>query len=170
MNDTLITSSGIIRNRSKPRVGIVNASSLYHELLDDCFANGIDLSYESYKDETMTQLMNDNPELDDFAIEELFETESQNLELDSRVFLLGAWVKNSEGQYEIDKTGENGSYALEYNLESGIVSVEWSQFVTEYRNTSPCYVMADGSGPCGNLDSPGNEVIAFTLPPGYVLQ
>lgn len=119
-NETLLTSSGVIRNRSKPRVGIVNASSLYDDLFSDCLNNGIDLTWEDYKDELMTRLMTDNPDLDDFAIEELFDKESQDVDFDSRIFLYGAWVKNVNGQYEIDKSGKSGDYALEYSTGSGV--------------------------------------------------
>lgn len=163
-NETIVTSSGVIRNRSKPRSGIVSARSLYSELIDDCFDRGIDLSYESWRDEVMTRLMTENPDLDDDAIDDLFTIENDTIELESRTFLLGAWVKNSKGKYEIDRTGKHGSYALEYNTESEIVCVEWSTLTVECNNTSPCYVMADGSGPCGDLDTPGTNVIAYTLP------
>jgi hypothetical protein len=163
-SDTLITSSGIIKNRYVPRVGVVNAGSLYNELFEDCINDGIDLTWESYKDETMTRLMNDNPDLDDFAIEELFETESDCVDFDSRTFLLGAWIKNENGNYVIDRSGKSGSYALEYNTGTDTVCVEWSQITKPCGNTSPCYVMADGTGPCGDLDTIGDTVIAYTLP------
>jgi len=164
LNQTLVTSSGIVRNRLIPRSGIVNASSLYSELFDDCINSGIDLSWESYREDTLAQLTRDNPDLDESAIDELFDAESQDICFESRVFLLGAWIKNSKGQYVIDKTGENGDYALEYNTETGIVCVEWSKDVTWCHNTSPCYVMSDGSGPCGDLDTKGSVVLAYTLP------
>jgi len=163
-SETIVTSSGVIRNRSKPRSGIVNARSLYSELIDDCFNRGIDLSYESWRDEVMARLVAENPDLDDDAIDDLFTIENDDIELESRTFLLGAWVKNSQGQYEIDRTGKHGSYALEYDTENGIVCVEWSILVTECGNTSPCYIMSDGSGPCGDLDTKGTSVIAYTLP------
>ena len=160
--DTLVTSSGVIRNRFKPRTGIVNAHSLYPELLEDCLNRGIDLTWESYKDDRLAELTSENPNLDETEINDLFDNDC--IELDSRVFLYGAWVKNDVGQYEIDKTGASGSFALEYNTESGIVCVEWSLETTPCRNTSPCYVMSDGSGPCGDLDTEGDAVVAYTLP------
>ena len=163
-NETLVTSSGVIRNRSKPRVGIVNANSLYCELFDDCMINGIDLSYDEYRAEAIERLKTDNPDLDDDEIDQLYDDENDCVEFDSRTFLLGAWVKNDAGKYEIDKTGASGSYALEYNTSNGIVSVEWSELTQLCNNTSPCYTMANGDGPCGNLDSPGNAVLAYTLP------
>ncbi len=163
-NETIVTSSGVIRNRSLPRVGVINASSLYDDLFQDCLNDGIDLSWLSFETDTIERLKSEFPDLDDSDISELFEKESQHVEFDSHSFLLGAWVKDSEGDYCIDITGANGNYALVYNTESGSVSVEWSTETVWCNNTSPCYVMADGSGPCGDLDSPGNAVIAYTLP------
>ena len=161
--NTLITSSGVIRNRFKPRTGIVSAYSLYSELFEDCVNRGIDLSFESYHEERIAELKDENPELDDSYIDELFERESDCLEFDSRVFLLGAWVK-VDGKYKIDRSGKHGDYALTYNTENGIVCVDWSLETTPCNNTSPCYVMSDGSGPCGDLDIEGDAVIAYTLP------
>lgn len=163
-NETIVTSSGIIKNRSIPRSGIVNASSLYDELFQDCLNDGIDLTYESWRIETMERLKNDNPEMDDIELDDLLQRENDFIDCDSHVFLLGAWVKDSNGQYIIDKSGKSGNYAIEYNTENGIVCVEWSTLTKECNNTSPCYVMADGSGPCGDLDTQGNNVIAYTLP------
>lgn len=162
-NDTLITSSGIIRNRSKPRVGVISANSLYDDLYQDCLDHGIDLSWLDFRDETLDRLRAENPDMDETDLDELLDSETQDACFDSHQFLLGAWVKVN-GQYEIDKTGKSGSYALTYNTETNTVCVEWSELTTPCRNTSPCYVMADGSGPCGDLDSKGDEVIAYTLP------
>ena len=157
-NETLVTSSGVIKNRSKPRVGIVNANSLYCELFDDCIQSGIDLTWEEFDDE-----MNRRIERGEISIDDA-QDEMEWAEFDSKTYLLGAWVKNDAGKYEIDKTGASGSYALEYNTSNGIVSVEWSELTQLCNNTSPCYTMANGDGPCGNLDSPGNAVLAYTLP------
>ena len=161
-HDTLVTSSGIVKNRFKPRTGVVNANSLYPDLFEDCLNRGIDLTYDSYREDRLAELQADNPELDENEVQDLFDNDC--VELDSRVFLYGAWVKNDSGQYEIDRSGEHGSFALEYNTETGIVCVEWSLETTPCNNTSPCYVMSDGSGPCGDLDSEGNAVTAYTLP------
>jgi hypothetical protein len=162
-HDTLVTSSGIIKNRFKPRTGIVSAHSLYSELFGDCLNRGIDLTWESYKDERLAELTRENPDLDETEIQDLFDNDS-GMECDSHVFLYGAWVKNDIGQYEIDKTGASGSFALEYNTETGIVCVEWSTETMLCGNTGPCYVMSDGSGPCGDLNSEGDTVTAYTLP------
>ena len=165
-NDTLITSSGIIRNRSIPRVGVVNASSLYDDLFQDCVNYGIDLSWESFIEETTERLKSENPYASETDIDSMLENEKacKCVEFDSHCFLLGALIKNASGQYEIDKTGKSGNFALTYNTETNIVCVEWSTLTKPCNNTSPCYVMADGSGPCGDLDSQGDAVTAYTLP------
>jgi hypothetical protein len=164
LNDTLVTSSGIIKNRSKARVGVVNASSLYGDLFQDCLNDGIDLSWESLIKETTDRLALNFLGLDEFELSDMVDSELQDYDLDSHVFLLGAWVKDYHGGYMIDESGKNGSYALEYNTETGIVCVNWSLKTTKCNNTSPCYVMADGSGPCADLDSKGDTVIGYTLP------
>src|ERR1041385_4156102 len=172
MQDTLITSSGIIRNRSVPRVGVVNANSLYDDLFQDCLNNGIDLTYEDTRMEMEREVkaefteasLESGEEFDDSVIESVIDRRLEHLGMDNHYFLLGAWVKNDQGEYEIDKSGKSGDYALTYNTESGIVCIEWSQYTTQCNNTSPCYVMADGSGPCGDLDTPGDAVTAYTLP------
>ena len=162
--DTLVTSSGVIRNRFKPRIGIVSANSLNSDFFDDCFHNGIDLSWESYVEETVERLKDENPGMDEVELDQLLDRETQDAEFDSHTYLLGAWVKNSKGQYEIDRTGKRGQFALSYNTDSNIVSVEWSVITKACGNTSPCFVMADGSGPCADLNSKGTEVIGYTLP------
>lgn len=157
-------SSGVIRNRSKPRVGIVSASSLYGDLFQDCLNDGIDLDWIEIYEDTEKRLKSENPDIDECDLSDLVSDELQDFDRDSYRFLLGAWIKDSSGQYVIDKSGASGNYALEYNTNSGIVCVEWSLFSKRCNNTSPCYVMADGSGPCGDLDTEGNAVLAYTLP------
>jgi hypothetical protein len=155
-NETLVTSSGVIRNRSIPRVGIINASSLYDDLFQDCLNEGIDLVWEEYREELLARgLEEDTPE---------WYKETDNCSLETHNFLLGAWIKDTNGQYSIDKSGKSGDYALSYNTETGIVCVEWSLYTMPCNNTSPCYVLSNGDGPCGDLDSPGDAVIAYTLP------
>jgi len=141
--ETLVTSSGIIRNRSIPRVGVVSASSLHDDLFEDCLNHGIDLSWESFIEETTQRLKDENPHLDDTEIESLLENETECVQFDSRRFLLGAWIKDASGQYVIDKTGKSGNFALTYNTETNTVCVEWSTLTTQCNNTSPCYVMAE---------------------------
>jgi len=166
--NTLNTSSGIIKNRQSPRVGVISESSLSFDLFEECLNHGIDLTFESFRDDTLKNLRIQNPDLDDDGIDELFQSESDMAEFDSRSFLLGAWVLGSDGP-EIDKSGASGTYALTYDTGTGMVCVEWSTNTTYCHHTSPCYIMADGSGPCGDLDTKGNAVIAYTLPVDMII-
>ena len=60
--------------------------------------------------------------------------------------------------------GPNG-YAATYS--GGNFCVEWSKHTRKCNNTSPCYVMANGDGPCGDLDTKGDVVLAYDFPPEY---
>ncbi len=157
MSKPIYTSSGIIRNADKPRVGVISLNS---ELLNqdiDIFGeeiiNGIDLGYEEYRAELEASGKTDE-EID----EEMYSYRN-----DESHYLFGDWIKNADGKYEINKTGKAG-YAATYSSYSGNICVEFSKTARRCNNTSPCYVMADGSGPCGNLDSEGDNVLAYDLP------
>ena len=100
-DETLVTSSGVIRNRSIPRVGVINASSLYDDLFQDCLNEGIDLVWEEYREELLARgLEEDTPE---------WYKETDNCSLETHNFLLGAWLKATNGQYYIDKSGKSGN-------------------------------------------------------------
>ncbi len=152
----LITSSGIIRNREKPRTGIVSMNSLA-EWMHDELHEGIDLTYEEYVEELLSQGIEQDTDA--------FYKATDCYECDNRTMLIGdAWVKNADGKYVIDKTK---TYAATYSSSSGNIAVEWSKHTTLCHHTSPCYVMSDGSGPCGDLDTEGDSVLAYTLPSEY---
>ena len=163
-NNTLVTSSGIIKNRLAPRVGVISAYRLFDELFDECVQRGTDLTFEEYRTETIARLKAEHPSLDDSDLDDLFDSESECVDFDTRTFLLGAWVKGPDGTYSIDKSGARGTYALTYNTGTNTVCVEWGVKTVLCGHTSPCYVMADGSGPCGDLSAQGDSVLAYTLP------
>jgi hypothetical protein len=146
------TSSGIIKNADKPRVGIISQHSVDSELLNEIIMHGVDLSYEAFLKELESQ------ELDEEQIQEACD----NYQNEGSVYLYGDWAC-IDGKYSIHKEGKFG-YALTYNTESGNLCVEYSNTVKRCNNTSPCYVMADGSGPCGDLDTDGDIVVAYALP------
>ena len=150
----LYTSSGVVRNREIPRVGVVSVHSLADWIYDE-IDQGIDLTWESYLDE----LRADGIEEDSAE----WCQRTDHAEFDSRVVLFGDWAKGSDGRYSIDREGKRG-FSAEYNSGTGIVCVEWSRSVKACHHTSPCYVMSDGSGPCGDLDVSGDAVIAYSLP------
>jgi hypothetical protein len=150
------TSSGIIRNPDIPRVGVIGLNSeKLHDWIHEVIHEGIDLTIE----ELILELQEAGKS------EEEIEEETQYYESDSTTYLIGdAWKKNEEGKYSIDKTK---SWAGVYRSDSGNITIEWSQFTRPCHHTSPCYIMADGSGPCGDLETPGNSVIAYDLPPEF---
>lgn len=154
-----IISSGIIRNEKIPRVGVISQ----HSVNDSCFDaihNGIDLSWEEFERE-----IEEKVEKGELTVEEA-QQELDCVEFDTRTVLFGdAWEKDDKGKYFINKTK---SLAAVYSSDSGNITVEFSKHVKLCHHTSPCYVMADGSGPCADLDTPGNSVIGFTLPDYYL--
>lgn len=161
-NETLITASGVIRNRSKPRVGVLSIHSVNGDFLDE-LDQGIDLGYIEAREELEAEARAENPNADENEIENIVNDAFDCYESTGPV-IFGAYKKNADGKYEIDTTGGSGEYAGTYSRESGNICVEWSKHTTPCRCTSPCYVMADGSGPCGDLNSEGDDVIAYTLP------
>jgi len=141
----------------KTRVGVIsqneiaNQDLLFWELLD--YNNMIDLTFEEY----VLDLKEEG--LSDSEIEE----KTENYESDYTTYLVGDGWKKVNGKYEIDKTKE---LAATYSNNSGIICVEYSKYIKECGPTSPCYVMADGSGPCGDLASVG-PFRAYSLPVEY---
>lgn len=152
-----ITSAGVIRNAEKPRIGITNCNSLAEFAIDEIYGpNHIDLTFEE-----LCQGLRDE------GIEEDSEEWDKRLmyaDCESRVILFGSWKKDENGKYVPDT---NGIFAAIFNSESNNVAVQWSKYTTPCHHTSPCYQMADGSGPCGDLDTPGDSVIAYTLPAAF---
>lgn len=172
---TKITASGIIRNSETPRVGVTSKAS--PEFIDDCITQGIDLGYEDALQDAMARLRQESPNtVDSASYEDALEVEAQR-ELEcfdsSGPYLYGDWKKidlssiaGKQGQgYEIDRNGSHG-FACSYSNGSfgNCVSVEWSRTTKACHHTSPCFVMADGSGPCGDLDTAGDSVVAYCLP------
>lgn len=162
----LITSSGVILNREKPRVGVISANSqLLQEWIFDEIDQGIDLTYETaFKEEYDTAI--ESGQTDDEAWKSANDA-TEFWDCDSRTVLFGdAWAYDEKhGKYYIDKL--KGEYAAVYNNDSNIICVEYSKNIRQCNNTSPCYVMSDGSGPCGDLGAPGDAVIAFDLPKAF---
>ena len=135
----------------KPRCGIIGANSellntdYLYDLID--INNMIDLSYES-----------SIKELTDEQIEELMDCFESGPN-----YLIGSWVK-VDGKYQVDY---NGEFSGTYNSDSNTVCIEYSKTTRETHHTSPCYIMADGSGQCGDLETSGDSVISYDLPKEY---
>jgi hypothetical protein len=166
---TKYTSSGVIRNADKPRAGIVGINSLA-EWIYDVIDSGINLTFESWREHRQADIKADlesqgysGADLE-CETERMLETETDGADFDECTMLIGSWTKDSDGRYTPDTSGE---YAAIYNSGTGNIAVEWSRHTKRCNHTSPCYVMSDGSGPCGDLDSPGDSVLAYTLPADY---
>jgi hypothetical protein len=140
------------------KVGIINANSdKLCEFIHDEINQGTDIIYEEFLDDLEQQGIS----------EEEIERQCDNYRNDHVVILFGdAWVKVN-GRYEIDRTKE---FAATYNNDSNVIAVEWSKYTRNCAGTSPCYVMADGSGRCGDLDTDGETETAYDLPPDFYCQ
>lgn len=146
----LITSCGVARDINKPRVGVIGANEC-NEFIHDDIDQGKDITYDEFLQ---------NLEDEGKTLEEI-EEESDFFESGDSTILFGpAWFQNDKGKYEIDKTKE---YAATFSQSTNIICIEFSKHTARCNNTSPCYVMADGSGPCGDLNSKG-DILAYTLP------
>lgn len=156
------TSSGIIKNADSPRVGVIGQNSICSDFLDTIVAEGIDLGYELFRADIEVELNSDQSLSEDGREDKLNEA-LEFYQGDCSTYLYGDWRRDLNGKYSIDKAGRHG-YALTYNTDSGNLCVEYSKTTKLCHNTSPCYVMADGSGPCADLDSIGDTVIGYALP------
>ena len=135
------------------RIGVLSGRSV-DEYVYELINEGIDLSYEEF----VLDLAEEGLEEDS----DEWQNRLDQYQSDESITLFGDWEK-IDNKYVIDKNGEDG-YSAEYNSGTNTICVEWSKHTTKCHPTSPCYVMADGSGPCGDLDSPGGDVTAYTLP------
>jgi len=148
----LVTSSGVLKNREVPRVGIISANSEKLEDIWEDIEQGHELYYEGY----VLELQQED------KTEEEIEELCEQYENDSKLLIFGdAWRRNADGQFEIDKTK---SFAATYSSDTGNISVDWSKDTRQCHHTSPCYVMSNGDGPCGDLDTDGDACLAFDLP------
>jgi hypothetical protein len=150
-NDKLITTSGVIRNRGIARVGVISQHSLNSDFLDEIIRDGINISYEGF----ILDMQHDGKS------EEEIEEACQFYESDNDQYLYGDWIRDKAGKYSIDRNGNHG-FAVAYSGYN--VCVEWSKTIKQTHHTSPCYVLANGDGPCGDLDTAGDSVIAYALP------
>lgn len=161
-----ITSAGVIRNEDQPRTGVMSGHRLADWVFDDMYVDGIDLAWEEAHITAREEIRAENPDMSDDDLDVAVEEALEHAEVSGSYFLFGAWKRTEDGRYEIDRAG--GDFAATYSSDSNIVCVEWSKHTAPCHHTSPCYIMADGSGPCGDLDTPGDSVIAYTLPPDYL--
>jgi hypothetical protein len=129
----------------------------------DMIDGGIDLLWESAVAEVTAEMQAKYPDADESEIDEMAERELEYFETDSQHILIGDW-KQIDGQYVPDTDGKHG-FAAEYtDFCGGTLSIVWSRTTKQCHHTSPCFVMSDGSGPCGDLDTSGNSRTAYCLP------
>jgi len=149
------------------RVGVVSMGSLQDWLYSELIIDGIDLGYESFLDNITQELLDDGLPPED--IEDYIEDNclSDHYDSDGTVILFGDWCKDSNGLYIPDIKGSKGFSATFHSGAFGdIVMIDRSKWCTRCNYTSPCFVMSDGSGRCGDLDSAG-DILAMCLPEEY---
>ncbi len=140
-----------------------------------CEEEQIDLTYiefqRQYKEKTIDdlkvllkdlELCTDADEISE-AIQEFAEEHKTNnddigLEIAQGDLLIGSWKINEKGEYEPD---ENGEYAALWRGESGYIQVVWSKYHKQCHKCSPCFPLQ------GDLDTPGDDYTAYTLPPEF---
>jgi len=125
---------------------------------DEIFQDGVDLSSEAFADDLRAQGIDEDSDEWQAAMD--------HYEPEGSTYLFGDWTRGKDGTYSIDPNGKSG-FAATYSSNSGNVCVEYSKTTKRTHHTSPCYVMRDGSGPCGDLDTEGDSVVAYTLPAEY---
>jgi hypothetical protein len=143
----------------KPRVGVVSIHSLADFVFDE-IDRGIDLGWEEFNNDLEDQI-----EAGEITEDEA-EQKRDSYQSCDNTHLFGDWKQDKKGLYVIDRDGPDG-FSATYNSGSGNVCIEYSKTTKKCNQTSPCYVMADGSGPCGDLDTPGDSVLAYSLPKEY---
>lgn len=137
------------------KTGVTQANKLNWTIFDE-IDRGIDITLEGFINDLKAQGKSGDE----------IQRELDHTDFDSRVVLFGDWTKKN-GKYEPDKSKD---FAAVYNSDTNIICVEWSKTLKTCRETSPCYVMSDGSGRCGDLDSEGDSVTAYSLPEEYFKQ
>ena len=157
-----------------PSPGVVNCHNLDSEIYN-LVDRGIDLSWaeavDDLEDVCRQELeesgweSGDSSEYDN-AFQELLEQKTEELSCfweGGSCILVGDWKQGEDGKYAIDHDGSEG-WAGTYSNENGsILTVEWSKWVAQCNQTSPCYIRVDTGGRCGDLDTPG-DMYAYCVP------
>jgi len=157
-------------NTPKIVVGVTSLNNLVGHF-SDLIDNGIDLRWEEINLEVREEILAENPNIEEFDLEDEIEERLQDFESDSDTasVLVGDWMKDYSGKYVPDLNGPLGFAAHYSGFCGGSVAVEYSKTLKNCNQTSPCFVMADGSGTCGDLDTSGSSKLAYSLPAEYFL-
>jgi len=136
-------------------VGVTSGNVLAEWWSEGMGCDWIDLSYESAVAEMEAEGKTEE------------EIEEELMMFESSQWLLGDWKRDPTGRgYVPDPAGKQGFSATFSNTNGDIITVEASRYALRCHHTSPCYVMTDGR-PCGDLDTEGNSVMAYCLPPEW---
>ena len=140
---------GKLMDTEIPVTGVTNGNSdSIPDWINDEFYNAIDLNFESFEKELLSQL---EQKLID---EDEFQYKRDCYESDMTTYLLGNWIKDSNDKYIPDPDGE---YSAIYDNNDNVYQVVYSKFTTRCNHCSPCF---PGQG---DLDSHG-EFLTYCFP------
>ena len=152
------------REGDEPVVGVASPNDLQDWFYEDAFHDGHDIGWDDAVDHFRTEL--EAGGLDQDEIEDRVENAGEHIFEHEAYYLVGDWKKNDDDKWEIDRAGSKG-YAATYapaDSFGGTICVEWSKLVTECHHTSPCFVTKGTGQPCGDLSTPGDSTLAYSLP------
>lgn len=142
-----------------PVTGVISCHSLEWIYDETNYHAVTNVSYDNYLEYGLADLSNawqqdqDDPNAtpDDDLLEQWRDELGEQYEENCDTYLIGDWVLDSDGQYQIDYGGDNHFAAIvDYDFSGGIVQVIWSRYVTNAALCSPCC-----PGQC-DLDTPGD--------------
>lgn len=149
-----------------PTTGVISCHSLEWIYEETDYRAVTNVSYDNYMEyqigdktrEWQSEQDDPNATPDDDLLEEWRDQLGEQYEESGDTYLIGDWLQDSDGQYQIDYGGTNHFSAIvDYDFAGGIVQVVWSRYVTNAALCSPCC-----PGQC-DLDSPG-DYMGYDLP------
>ena len=156
-----------IRGDDNPVVGVASPSDVHDWFYDEAFYNGHDIGWDEAVAAFREELEAEG--LDPEEIEDRIENAGDYIFEHEAYYLVGDWKQNEDGKWEIDHEGSDGFAVTYAPMDSfgGTICVEWSKWVTACHHTSPCFVMKGTGQPCGDLSTPGDSSLAYSLPAEY---
>lgn len=142
--EVLINMESINPDKVNIKTGVLNGNNL--ESWDNDF---IDLQYESALQEYLEN-NSDDPDGDNFEFDETGTDQ-----------LYGDWLKDNEGKYYPDPSGE---YAFIYDSNHNTIQVVFSKYCMFVARCSPCYPNQGDLDSIPNHNSMGDPVYAYCLP------
>lgn len=158
VNSNIVNHWGKWVDKTEPVTGVISFNDVCQFVSDEIACNGIDLQYEEAEETFKAEYrINHNmQEPDDEAMEEFY---NEMDGCDSGDFLIGDWIKDNEGLWDVNKEGEYSAIVRE-----SVVQVVWSKYITRCKNLcSPCYPgQADVQS---GIDDENGEFLSYNLPP-----